>query len=661
MHPMEDFVRTRRSLPLLATLGLAAGLVSLTSAAEAQTAAGWALNRYDPTPVGDVFFLAEHPWTSSTRRVAVGLGLDFATNPLVQTSTFADGSVTRTNIISGMLTGHVGLAYSFADRVGLHASLPVLLSQSGTASAVSPGLGPSGSLGVGDVRLGARVRLLGHADRDVFSLHLGFNAFLPVGDQQSFMSDGKVRLEPRLVAAGRAGPLRWSFGGGFLIRSEFDALNVGVGNELRLTAAVGFTALDDRLTIGPEAYVVTAIRDLPTQAGGGSAAFADAHWGGEALLGAHYSVADTILLGLGGGIGFQPGYGVPAARGIFTVAYAPVTRPPPAPVDTDGDGVFDPDDVCPTVPQGSTPDPNRRGCPLEDRDGDGVSDSEDQCPDVPQGPTPDPSRRGCPASDRDNDGVLDAADQCPDTPQGDHPDPARAGCPLADTDGDGVYDNEDQCVDVPAGPRPSTVRRGCPAPDADRDGIIDTPEGPDMCPDRPETFNNIDDEDGCPDGDSLAQQEGLQIRILQQVNFRTDSDEIVGATSFRVLNSVISVLRAMTNILHIDVQGHTDDRGAADHNRELSQRRAASVVRYLTEHGIDGGRLAAHGFGPDCPIQAGTSRAARAANRRVQFVIVSETTPEGRCVGATGEAAAGVQVQAATAPAQAAPRRHRRR
>ncbi len=657
---MEVLVRTRRSLPLLATLGVTAGLVSLSSAAEAQTAAGWALNRFDPTPSGDVFFLAEHPWTSSTRRFSAGLGLDFASNPLVQRTEFADGRIERTPIISGMLAGHVGLAYSFLDRVGLHVSLPVSLSQSGTASTLTAGFGPSGSLAVGDVRVGARVRLFGHADRDAFSLHLGFNAFVPTGSQEGFMSDGKVRLEPRLVLAGRGGPIRWSFGGGFLVRSELDALNVGVGNELRLTAAVGFTALEDRLTIGPEAYVVSAIRDLPTQAGGGSAAFSDFHWGGEALLGAHYNVADTILLGLGGGVGFQPGYGVPAARGVFTIAYAPITRPPPAPVDTDGDGVFDPDDQCPTVPQGATPDPNRRGCPFEDRDSDGVADAEDQCPDTAQGPTPDPNRRGCPASDRDGDGVLDDADQCPDTPAGDHPDPARAGCPLADTDSDGVYDNEDQCVDVPAGPRPSTTRRGCPAPDADRDGIIDTPEGPDMCPDRPETFNGIDDTDGCPDGETLAQQEGLQIRILQQINFRTDSDEITGAQSFRVLDSVTGILRAMTNILHIDVQGHTDDRGAADHNRDLSNRRAMSVVRYLTEHGIEAGRLAAHGFGPDCPLQPGTSRAARAANRRVQFVIVSDSTPEGRCVGAEG-AAAGTQVQAATAPAAAGRNRRRHR
>lgn len=320
----------------------------------------------------------------------------------------------------------------------------------------------------------------------------------------------------------------------------------------------------------------------------------------------------------------------------FSAGLSIALRYPPdeaaAPGDRDNDGVLDPDDQCVDVPAGANPDPARQGCPRGDRDSDGVFDDNDQCPDQAQGDHPDPNRNGCPLQDRDGDTVLDSDDQCPDQPQGATPDPARRGCPAGDRDSDGVIDPEDQCVDVPAGPRPSTARRGCPAPDADHDGIIDQPEGPDQCPDRPETFNGNQDDDGCPDGAALAEQVGTQIRILQQVNFRTDSDEITGRQSFQVLEAVVGILRAMTNITSIDIQGHTDDRGAADHNRDLSNRRAASVLRYLTEHGIETGRLSSHGFGPDCPAIPGTSRAARAANRRVQFVIVSPETPAGQCV-----------------------------
>ena len=334
--------------------------------------------------------------------------------------------------------------------------------------------------------------------------------------------------------------------------------------------------------------------------------------------------------------------------------------------DTDNDGVMDPDDQCVDTPQGDHPDPARRGCPVADTDGDGVYDNEDLCVNEPAGATPDPARRGCPISDRDGDGVPDAEDQCPTEPQGASPDPARRGCPRGDQDHDGVFDDEDQCVSEPAGARPSTTRRGCPAPDADHDGIIDQPEGPDRCPTQPETFNGRDDEDGCPDGESLAITEGNSIRILQQVNFRTDSDTIVGRQSFQVLDSVISILRAMSN-LSVDIQGHTDDVGDAAHNLDLSNRRALSVRRYLTEHGIVEGRLEGHGFGPNCPLIPGTSRPARAANRRVQFVIVTADSPAGRCATApaagTGPAAIGITtpVEEPTGRHGRRGRRHRRR
>lgn len=295
----------------------------------------------------------------------------------------------------------------------------------------------------------------------------------------------------------------------------------------------------------------------------------------------------------------------------------PEAAPPPPP-DADGDGVFDSDDQCPTTPQGATPDPSRRGCPLTDTDGDGVYDSDDQCVSVPAGATPDPSRRGCPITDQDSDGVMDADDQCPTTPQGATPDPARRGCPLTDQDSDGVFDNEDQCPTQHQGAHPDPARRGCPIGDRDHDGITDDA---DRCPDQPETFNGRDDTDGCPDGNALGVREGGQIRIMEQVRFRNNRSAIQGRRSFAVLDAVVAIMRASPDITQLDVQGHTDDHGSADRNRTLSQERAAAVVAYLTEHGVEAGRLTAHGFGPDRPLVQGTSRRARAANRRVEFHI----------------------------------------
>ena len=54
------------------------------------------------------------------------------------------------------------------------------------------------------------------------------------------------------------------------------------------------------------------------------------------------------------------------------------------------------EDQCRTEPQGTLPDPARRGCPLADRDHDTVPDETDHCPDQPGAPSPDPAHNGCP-------------------------------------------------------------------------------------------------------------------------------------------------------------------------------------------------------------------------------------------------------------------------
>jgi outer membrane protein OmpA-like peptidoglycan-associated protein len=66
------------------------------------------------------------------------------------------------------------------------------------------------------------------------------------------------------------------------------------------------------------------------------------------------------------------------------------------------------------------------------------------------------------------------------------------------------------------------------------------------------------------------------------------------------------------------IEGHTDATGTREKNMALSQARAQSVVDYLVAQGVDAGRLAAKGYGPDKP-RTGT-RATSPANRRVEFV-----------------------------------------
>jgi membrane peptidoglycan carboxypeptidase len=122
--------------------------------------------------------------------------------------------------------------------------------------------------------------------------------------------------------------------------------------------------------------------------------------------------------------------------------------------DTDGDGVLDDKDKCPTV-GGTNVDSN--GCPKQnqsnvDSDGDGVPDNKDQCPNTPPGT--DTSGDGCPEdseelTDTDGDGVPDNIDRCPSQPGP----VAGNGCPPGQgggSDGGGGETPDDEGAFLPA-------------------------------------------------------------------------------------------------------------------------------------------------------------------------------------------------------------------
>jgi outer membrane protein OmpA-like peptidoglycan-associated protein len=88
----------------------------------------------------------------------------------------------------------------------------------------------------------------------------------------------------------------------------------------------------------------------------------------------------------------------------------------------------------------------------------------------------------------------------------------------------------------------------------------------------------------------------------------------------------VKLLQATPGIKQMKVEGHTDNRGAAAMNLDLSKRRAASVVTWLIQHGIDSGRLSSEGYGITKPIDTNDTDAGRQANRRVEFKIIDEDT-----------------------------------
>ncbi len=71
--------------------------------------------------------------------------------------------------------------------------------------------------------------------------------------------------------------------------------------------------------------------------------------------------------------------------------------------------------------------------------------------------------------------------------------------------------------------------------------------------------------------------------------------------------------------VRVRLEGHADERGTEEYNLQLSNRRAESVKRYLTDLGVNARNLETVGFGEVRPAQSGSDESAWSANRRVEF------------------------------------------
>ena len=153
-------------------------------------------------------------------------------------------------------------------------------------------------------------------------------------------------------------------------------------------------------------------------------------------------------------------------------------------------------------------------------------------------------------------------------------------------------------------------------PDRDSDGDR-IPDRDDKCPFEPETYNGIDDSDGCPDrGRVIVSASRLQ--ILDRVYFERGS-AVLKPASTPILDAIVATLRGNPQLTLVEVQGHAC---GEPHPQEISQSRADAVRAYLVDHGVAGGRLRARGYGSDRPTSPETTEAACQKNRRIELHII---------------------------------------
>ncbi len=511
----------------------------------------------------------------------LGLWLGTANDPLVLYREEADGSRTEvSSLVAQRTSAALLLSYTPWRRLELGLELPLVLAQSrderagGSTSMLSSIAGA----GLGDLRLAAKLGLL-RSGRHGLDVALLASLILPSGGGDDYRGERGVAFAPELAISRQLRRTRLAINAGYRARQNASLLNLAVVDELSGVLAVA-QATSARTELALGLSLATAAE---------SPLSADNQDHVEALAGLTWDAPGPLLLSFVGGLGLQEGFGTPDWRGVLALRFGEVrvagasqARPAPMPIveqvppppDGDGDGLPDPADRCPLEPETANGYQDDDGCPDSlDRDGDGVRDDVDRCPDEPEDLDGFSDDDGCPDPDDDGDGLLDAADRCPAAagPR------ENLGCPDADRDGDGLVDRLDNCPD----------ERGSPA------------------------------NRGCAKKQRVALADGV-LELLEVVHFETSRDRVL-PRSFPLLDNVAAVLVAHPELTRIDVEGHTDSAGDAAYNKDLSQRRAAAVVRYLEGRGVRAALLVPIGHGEERPVADNATPAGRAKNRRVEL------------------------------------------
>jgi len=265
-----------------------------------------------------------------------------------------------------------------------------------------------------------------------------------------------------------------------------------------------------------------------------------------------------------------------------------------APEDADHDGVGNDVDKCPNEAEDMDGFEDEDGCPEPDNDGDGIADANDKCPNDLEDFDRFEDEDGCPEPDNDKDGIADAKDKCPNQAE-DHKAPdANDGCPGSDDDGDGVPNSSDKCPNEKEDKDGFQDDDGCPDPDNDKDGVADAA---DKCPNDAESKNGLDDDDGCPDNFSDA--------VAALLAAPTTKIEWKGVQLQKSSDSVIEpLLETMLEHETLRIQLTVDAETDGEAGKRIAGQRAASLLAWFEEHGIEATRVLVKASGNVAPGSA---------------------------------------------------------
>jgi len=114
-----------------------------------------------------------------------------------------------------------------------------------------------------------------------------------------------------------------------------------------------------------------------------------------------------------------------------------------------------------------------------------------------------------------------------------------------------------------------------------------------------------------------------------QCSFKTDSDELAPGCDAKLKKLTDALVKVKKNLkvsgvtnYKFEVSGHTDTSGSAAHNKELSGKRAAVIVRELVSRGIARNEIVSIGMGSERPlVKPDNTPAKKAKNRRYEIQL----------------------------------------
>jgi peptidoglycan-associated lipoprotein len=116
--------------------------------------------------------------------------------------------------------------------------------------------------------------------------------------------------------------------------------------------------------------------------------------------------------------------------------------------------------------------------------------------------------------------------------------------------------------------------------------------------------------------------ENLKVRDdlkVENVLFEYDSAQINESERGKI-EIAASILKSNSGV-DVIIEGHCDERGSAEYNMALGERRALAVRAILMNLGIDGNRIQTRSYGEERPVSPGHDESAWRLNRRCEFVF----------------------------------------